>query len=318
MEIYYDSIQEGIWFKGLSENLEDSILLPFPPRNKCPDWLVDVLSLDRPDIVLVDKEQPILVLERTTEVPSGHNVGQRFGRLVAAAIKQIPAIYFGPYMAYKHGGKTQGPRYMNLRLFYALNEVAKIESTAITTINWPVDKNCEIIQTANKDDRMRIYLDLFFRAYFYVELREMCRILMDSDFEKGQQAERNEFKKTKVVDAAQYDSPPPSVIIASWELIQELSSWSPTNLIRGNVVFYNVGMKYIRSDPYAGSALLYSYLYCGGLRNRTKDFILYFPNISIAMWSDASQKGGRKDIRMFKIVADGILFKDGYLPSSEL
>ena len=45
----------------------------------------DVLSYDRPDIILVDGDTPILVVEETVEVPSGHNVGQRFARIAAAA-----------------------------------------------------------------------------------------------------------------------------------------------------------------------------------------------------------------------------------------
>src|SRR2546423_1692293 len=103
MQIYYDSIQEGDWFRGLHPTLKSAALLPFPNVRLQPVALKQVLSLDRPDIVLVDQEKPILVLERTREVPSGHNVGQRFARLVAAAQMRVPSVYLGPYAAYKHG-----------------------------------------------------------------------------------------------------------------------------------------------------------------------------------------------------------------------
>lgn len=318
MDIFYDSIQEGVWFRELVEELTGSALYPFPPRNQCPSYLLELLSLDRPDIILVDHEQPILVLERTTEVPSGHNVGQRFGRLVAAAYKRIPAVYFGPYMAYKHGGDTQGPRYMNLRLFYALKAVARIENTAITTINWPVDDDCEIIQTSDKDNRIKKYLQLLLSSYHTVGLSKIGAILMASEFEEEQEAERVTFAQTKVSDVDQYDSPPPSVVIDSWKSIPELAARSPKNLSRGKVVFYNIGMRYIRSDPYAGSALLYAYLYCGGISNRNNDLVLYFPHISTDMWFEAAKNKARKDVRMYKIAADGILFNDGYLSSSDL
>ncbi len=102
MEVYYDSYQEGIWFKGLHYRLYEANLYPFPRGNSGPEYLKRALIYDRPDIVVVDNNQPIFVLERTVEVPSGHNVGQRFARLVAAAQMRIPIVYFGPYAAYKH------------------------------------------------------------------------------------------------------------------------------------------------------------------------------------------------------------------------
>ena len=119
--IYCDSIQEGKWFQDLDFHFRDSkleIMLSSTVTNT--QGLEDFLLYDRPDIILKKNDTVILVLERTIEVPSGHNVGQRFGRLVSAAKKNVPVVYFGPYMAYKHGGNTAGPRYMNLRLFYSL------------------------------------------------------------------------------------------------------------------------------------------------------------------------------------------------------
>ena len=127
--------------------------------------LGEVLQYDRPDVILANNDEPMLVLERTVEVPSGHNVGQRFARLAAAAEAHRPLVYFGPYVARKHGGETEGPRWMNLRLFLALNVASRVHNTAITTINWPVDANYEIVQDSSKDARVRAYLDAFFDAF---------------------------------------------------------------------------------------------------------------------------------------------------------
>ena len=158
LTIYYDDYQEGIWFKSLHQEFSNAILKQIPSgealRN-AGDGFVNVLQYDRPDIILEHDNQIILVLERTVEVPSGHNVGQRFGRLVAAAKLRITVVYFGPYVAYKHGGNTAGPRYMNLRLFYALDALSKYYNTAVTTINWPVDTNYEIIKNPSKDTRVK-------------------------------------------------------------------------------------------------------------------------------------------------------------------
>ena len=78
------------------------------------------------------------------------------------------------------------------------------------------------------------------------------------------------------------------------------------------VVVYNVGMNYIRSDPYAGMAALYYYLYC---EDRTAQ-ILLFPNISLAEWNELGRN--TKTYRMFKEFGDAILFQDRLLLRDEL
>src|SRR2546427_4166797 len=159
--IYYDSVQEGQWFQRLHPALAAAELRPFPSQD-APPGLAKVLAYDRPDIVLADSDRPVLVVERTVEVPSGHNVGQRFARLAAGAQLRIPVVYFGPYAAFKHGGETRGPRYMNLRLFHAIQKAEEIEKTVITTINWPVNKDIEIVRAPDKDDRTKDYAQLLF------------------------------------------------------------------------------------------------------------------------------------------------------------
>ena len=90
--IYCDDLQEGIWFQELDSHFEDADLEVIPSRKSdISRYGLDyVLKYDRPDIILEDRHDIILVLERTVEVPSGHNVGQRYGRLLAAAEANIP------------------------------------------------------------------------------------------------------------------------------------------------------------------------------------------------------------------------------------
>lgn len=321
MEIYYDSIQEGVWFQSLHPSVQKANLLPFPKRNSTAA-VNSVLAYDRPDIVLVDNGTPILVVERTVEVPSGHNVGQRFARLVAAAQLQIPIVYFGPYAAYKHGGATQGPRYMNLRLFYSLSNIARIENTAVTIINWPVDANYEVIQNPTKDLRLREYLQLFLNLYQQYGQPSMNQHIMCSSFEQQQDSERRAFIAKDVKNPEQYDSPPDSVQIIPNNTLNSYKTHNInlTNLLRcTETVLYKIGMNYIRSDPYAGCAMLYAYLYCGGMKKPTRNLVLHFPGIAIEEWQATSQKSSdRKDLRLFKLVADGIIFANGYLPKSSL
>ena len=249
------------------------------------------------------------MVERTVEVPSGHNVGQRFARLAAAAQMRVPCVYFGPYAAYKHGGDTQGPRYMNLRLFYAIEKMAEIEDAAMTIMRWPVDAHYEIIQTDAKNVRMRAYLNLFFENYRHGNLNELNHIIRNSAFEKEQAAERHAFIQSDVESPGQYDSPPDSVKVLSTDDVRNKYSIKGDALHLPHCIVYNVGMTYVRSDPYTGMAMLYAYLYCGGMKQHTSHLILYFPNISRRTWDQAALNPKRKDVRLYLTVADGIIFE---------
>lgn len=316
-KIYADALHEGDWFRELHPQLagacEDEITGAVERNRR----LERVLSYDRPDIVLADaRGEPVLVVERTIEVPSGHNVGQRFARLAAAAEARVPVVYFGPYVARKHGGITAGPRYMNLRLFAALDHLASVNRSAVTCINWPVDANCEIVRRPSKDDHLREYLKVFFAAYADRKRTDVSQAIRASEFEAKQLAERHRFSSAlRRADA--YDSPPKSVQIGSGPEIA-----SRTGLSRladlDEIVLYHIGMRKIRSDPYTGMAMLYRYLYVLGVEEK-RALVLSFPQITPNMWQEAARSARRKDIRLFRIAADGILFGDGtYLSREEL
>lgn len=314
-EIFCDSLQEGMWFKHLSKYFEAAqlVVIPNTQIEQRSSGLDKVLEYDRPDIILKDNGEVIFVLERTVEVPSGHNVGQRFGRLVAAAKERIPVVYFGPYMAYKHGGATAGPRYMNLRLFYSLKNVSNYFNTAITTINWPVDYNCEVLKTPEKDERLKKYLDLFMSYYNTYGNNGLTTYIKDSQFQQEQYEEQIEFAESNVQNPEQYNSPPDSVEIMSVSHFKRAYCDSlalKTQIQR--IVVYHVGMTYIRSDPYAGMAALYYYLYGD---DRTVQ-ILHFPNIQYNEWQKL--KRTTKTYRMFKEFSDAILFEDVLVKNDQL
>lgn len=314
--IFCDSIQEGLWFKNLDPHLSEAELVIIPNRvsDQRRYGIEPVLIYDRPDIILKEDNEIIFVLERTIEVPSGHNVGQRFGRLVAAARARIPVVYFGPYAAYKHGGDTAGPRYMNLRLFYSLANVARFYDTAVTTINWPVDEHYEVIKRPEKDVRIREYMQLFFSHYDTHGMNEIARFIADSAFQREQTVEQQRFAAAEVKNPEQYDVPPDSVEIITSAAYTRTYGALPAALDRTrDVLVYHVGMNYIRSDPYAGMAALYYYLYTTA-RNLTQ--ILHFPNITSAQWR--AQNTSSKTYRMFKEFCNGILFSDGLVLQANL
>lgn len=314
-EVFCDSLQEGMWFKNLHPDFANASLMVIPgsQREQKKYGIDRVLQYDRPDIVLKDNNRVIFVLERTVEVPSGHNVGQRFGRLVAAAKERIPVVYFGPYMAYKHGGDTAGPRYMNLRLFYSLQNVSEFYNTAITTINWPVDSHCEVLKTPVKDIRLKDYMDLFLGYYNSYGMNGLTEYIKNSSFQQQQYTEQQTFAQDQIRDPDQYDYPPDSVEIMPIRQFESVYCQVP-NLSRriSDVLVYHVGMNNIRSDPYTGMAALYHFLY--GRDNLIQ--VLHFPNIYYCEWCNLRQT--TKTYRMYKEFCHAILFSDGLILQNDL
>ncbi|BDH62877.1 hypothetical protein MTP04_30070 [Lysinibacillus sp. PLM2] len=316
-QIIFDDIQEGIWFQGLNDDFKESELISIAEGRKAYPEIEKTLKYDRPDIILADNGVPILVIERTVEVPSGHNVGQRFGRIAAAAEEGIPSIYLFPYVAFKHGGATKGPRYVNLRLFNAFEIMENELEGAITTINWPVDQGYEVIKSPEKDVRIKEYLNLFLELY-YDKVPDINEAIKNSGFHKREISERNIFALTKVKRKKVYDGPPSSVNIVPVERLHK----SPLARKYGlkfnediskfdELVIYKIGMTYVRSDPYTGTAMLYRHLYIEGYDECKRGLYLLIPDISIADWKAVDEN--RKDVRLYSEVADGILLKDGYI-----
>ena len=312
--IYCDNLQEGIWFQEMDPHFDKAKIKIIPKSKEEIErlGLQSILKYDRPDIILQDNNETILVLERTVEVPSGHNVGQRYGRLLAAAEARIPAVYFGPYAAKKHGGKTSGPRWMNLRLFYALRRVSEYYNTAITTIKWPVDDKYEVLRNPEKDTRLKEYLECFFKYYGCNGKNGLTEHMLHSDFQKQQYDEQIEFAHTEIKNPKRYDFPPPSVEVIPLEEFNHRYDLDSAFGDQETVILYHVGMTKIRSDPYAGAAGLYNTLYGDG----KSVVILDFPKISRASWDSENTEG--KIRVMFKAFSDGIKFNDCFSYRNEL
>lgn len=316
--ILYDEPQEAAWFRALHPALRDAKEEAITVAKKWPS-VKNVLAYDRPDIVLLHNDKPILVVEETVEVPSGHNVGQRFARIAAAAESGVPCLYFGPYVAKKHGGVTAGPRFMNVRLFHALDAMVRTTNTAITTINWPVDEHCEVRRDREKDTDVREYVGTFLELYgTHGNLEQVNASLLGSAIHQRMIAERDSFVANAIRNPEQYDGPPDSVELLSVLEFKARYGGHLNGELNGasEIVLYNVGMRNIRSDPYTGMAMLYRYLYIKEIPNRS--LVLWFPHITEAMWRSAAQRATRKDVRLFRIAADAIWFSNQLISRAEL
>ena len=83
--IYCDSVdlREGRQIQQISPALANAQVISIKQTiTENPPFIQRLLRYDRPDVILVWDKKPVLVIELTSEVPSGHNVGQRWARLV--------------------------------------------------------------------------------------------------------------------------------------------------------------------------------------------------------------------------------------------
>ncbi|MGH6889694.1 MAG: hypothetical protein ACREHF_10945 [Rhizomicrobium sp.] len=207
---------------------------------------------------------------------------------------------------------------MNVRLFYALDAMERVTGTAVTTINWPVDDRCEVRRDKAKDDDIREYMATFMAAYKSGSKDALSVQILASDVHKRLVRERDEFVRTKIRRREDYDGPPNSVEFLSLENFKRRHHFEVNPFAHGvtEIVLYNVGMQYIRSDPYTGMAMLYHYLYVAEHKHRR--LVLWFPNITHTMWRHAARRPNRKDIRMFRVAADAIAFRDALVKRGDL
>lgn len=309
LKILFDAEHEAEWFRSLHPSL--ATVPEAPISGTHPPAILDVLRYDRPDIILLDGEEPILVVEETVEVPTGHNVGQRYARIAAAAESSVPFLYFFPYVAKKHGGKTAGRRYVNVRLFHSLDVMVALTNSAVTSINWPVDDNYEVRRDPDKDAHVREYMDAFLACYSMSGPNRISSALLVSPNYKRMVLERDAFVRKSIKKLDQYNNPPPSVEIMSRKSFESRFPnvcGMPRSL--NEVVLYKVGMSEMRSDPFTGAAFLYHYLYVAQFPGRA--LVLWFPKIDFSAWERAARSGKRKDVRLFRHTADAILFADAF------
>ena len=118
---------------------------------------------------------------------------------------------------------------------------------------------------------------------------------------------RKRLQKKEVQNPEHYDYPPESVeimTVSQFERVYCALPYRDISIPIHCVELYHIGMTYIRSDPYAGMAALYHYLYGGdGVVQ-----ILHFPNIQYEEWRLLRKT--TKTYRMFKEFSFAILFRD--------
>ena len=124
---------------------------------------------------MADGTSVILVIEKTREVPTGHNVGQRVARLVKAVENRVPTIKFFPFDAKKHGTYSNICN-LNIRLLLSFERMWEIHRCPIMALNWIADADGELIDDGSEDDEMRSVLIDFVKSGFDRECQRFTRI----------------------------------------------------------------------------------------------------------------------------------------------
>ena len=311
--IYNDALHEGLWFKDLSPLLKNAELLPIKSRGENTEVINKLIEYDRPDIILCNQNIPVLVLEKTTEVPTGHNIGQRAARLVRAAELGVPSIKFLPYDARKHGLYSSMCN-LNIRLLDAFLKITDIHKIPTISINWECDDSGELIRDGKQDKALSDLLDNYIGSNFN---HNNSHFKQHISLMTEQLSVRLERKKS-------YGKPPPSVkILETNEFIK--IHFSKVKLFKNklikheNTLIYTIDMtpdKCKRQDPYTGMQFIYDYQHCrNGIlaENKHTNLILHIPQVTIEVWNKKNPNNLKTKSCLWYKIANGILLKDGML-----
>lgn len=311
---YCDDLNEYEWFSGLDPELRGARFERILPRGKNPPEVENLLRYDRPDVILVSNDKPVLVVEKTREVPTGHNVGQRMARLVRALENKVPAIKFFPFDARKHG-KHSGVCNMNARLLFAFEQMWALHETPVMAINWPADEYGELHFGVHADHAMSNLIG----AYLESGLDKTCEV-----FELARATQLIEYRLRCLVYPS-YGEPPPSLSIEPTDqaicrmgiLPGSANANKLTRLPESAV--YTIGMTEAacrREDPYTGTQFIYDYLYCRRgprVEHKYRNLLLYFPNIRTEVWKRKNPNDPERKSSNWYLTANALIFNDGVI-----
>jgi hypothetical protein len=312
-EIWGDNENESLWFQGLDSRLKSAKVRNIGQRGTNTKLIDSLVVYDRPDIILLVDEKPILVLEKTAEVPTGHNVGQRVARLVRAAEHEIPVLFFLPFDARKHGAFT-GICSINTRLIKAMVRMSEIHNVPVLPVEWTSRKaDGELVTDGTQD----------------TQLAQLVSSLLDS-FPKKWNVVTKEHESwlEKELERRNSQYPPYRKLptSAKIEITSKFLSSLPFEtknysslLSREKTLVYKMDMtpdKCRREDPYTGTQFIYDY---GWLRegprpvDRKSNLLIHVPKVTINRWREANPNDPLRKSSNWYLTADGIVLKDGII-----
>ncbi len=306
-KIVHDAIQEADWFQTLAEQLSGAEISRLD--DDVPDAVLEIASYDRPDIILLQDDNPVLVVEKTGHVPTGKNPMQRVARLVKAAEMGVPGVFFVPYAAKKHG-KHSSKTNLNYRAIQALRNIEEINNTPMLIPPWPSDEDYELIHDGSEDELIGEFVRQFLNNNCQTDVPAADRI-----------RERSQEEAERILsEYPPYKKPPKSVEIKSTD--QTLSQYDGLTTdgtfqsTRDETVICNFGFQTRRTDPYIGSQFAYDYLYCRTgptIHDRYRNLVLEIPKIDRKTWFEYHPYKPGNKTALWYACADAIILSDDVL-----
>lgn len=313
LEAFCDDLNEYSWFVTLDHRLSTAKFRRISRRGLNPPAVDELIMYDRPDVILLDAGKPVATIEKTREVPTGHNVGQRVARLVRSVELGIPTFKFFPFDARKHGTHTNICN-LNARLLLAFENMWRIHKTPMIAVNWKSDSHGELVEDASADAELQSLLAGYMKSGYDSNCAE---------FRSARKRQLAEYSRRCETYEA-YGSPPPSLKVDdTTKVLRELGipldpKTSRQLLSRDETVVYEIGMteaKCRREDPYTGTQFIYDYLYCRNGPNATdksRNLILHFPNIRKKVWDLKNPNDATRKSSNWYITANAHVYKDGW------
>lgn len=316
-EIWSDNFGEATWFRSLDNRLTGASVETIGSRGTNPKIIENLIAYDRPDIVLLDDGRPLLVLEKTREVPTGHNGGQRFARLARAAEFQIPTLYFLPFDAKKHG-RYASICNINTRILAAMLRMGDIHECWVLPVNWPCDGDGELVIDGTENAVLEKLVG---------EILSMKSGEDSSCFRTHENWVRTELQRRNSV-FPKYKAPPPSVEVKETKHFLHKQGLSDHEhaaqlLKRERSLVYRMDMSPTacrRQDPYTGTQFIYDYLWArtGPLPSqRSQNLVLHVPNVPLETWKAANPNNPNTKSCNWYLIADAIVLSDGLIPITD-
>ena len=314
-KIFYDSLTEALWFASLNRlfdtNATNNQFIQIGRRGSNPDIVDQLTSYDKPDIILLKNDIPILTIEKTQEVPTGHNIGQRFARLVKSIEMGVPAFYFFTIDEKKHGDNANICN-LNIRLLDAAQKMFKLHQIPLLCINWPTDEDGEIIVDGTENNDIRELLAAYVDSNFNVCCPKFIEHLNHLQEEYS--------RRLKIKPS--YGNMPPSVVRYNTDdFIDHFNITTVAQSFKSRPYTYVYTMemtpgKCHRQDPYTGTAFIYDYQVCRNgvnVSDKSNNLVLHFPHLTKELWEQLNPNDPRTKSCNWYLTANLFVFSNGFL-----
>lgn len=281
-----------------------------------PELIKQILYLDRPDVIVTGgyPESPIVGVEVSAEAMTGHDVFQRFGRIVAAAEHGTPFAYIFPRKKWVRRAGSERWDFCNPLIFLALLRVTRFHDVPALAFDWQADEEHgnphrgKLLCAATDADlphpesietkRMFNFIDAAIEHYLqnrpYIEMinsplfADRERLMWQWFHERG----GNTREWSPLTSCEQIPTKDLPNYIKTHSSVNNLKL-PPHIKARDNTLIYKSQSAQFRGDPYAGSLIALDYLGCRNgptPQHRHTNLALHFPRLSINEVVDKAQR----------------------------